>query len=135
MARAASHNNPLEERYSHDILIRLLECGSMMKTELLRSVSKSSCMIIRLEHLEEAGLVQTYNDTFSHNTKWVSLTAKGEEVARLLKIIGDIMDGIETTGGIPVVSRSNGWDTELVGSFSQDVESVERSRRKQTPPD
>ena len=132
MVRAVSHENPLEERYSHDILIRLLESGSMMKTELLRSVSKSSSMIGRLERLEEAGLVETYNDTFSYNTKWVSLTSKGLEVARLLKQIRDIMDDV-TTVEEKQIDREHAWDD--TASFAQSVGKVDRSDRKGNPPD
>ena len=132
MVRAVSHENPLEERYSHDILIRLLESGSMMKTELLRSVSKSSSMIGRLERLEEAGLVETYNDTFSYNTKWVSLTSKGLEVARLLKQIRDIMDDV-TTVEEKQIDREHAWDD--AASFAQSVGKVDRSDRKGNPPD
>lgn len=131
MVQTASHKNPLEERYSHDILIRLLDCGAATKTELLRSISKSSCMIGRLDHLEEAGLVETYNDTFSYNTKWVSLTSKGEEVARLLKQIRDIMDPEPVTAG---VHRETGWDSEEVGAFCQKIDPSGRSERKQRPP-
>lgn len=117
--------NPLEERYSHDILIRLLESGSMMKTELLRGISKSSCMIGRLDRLEEAGLVMTYNDTFSYNTKWVSLTAKGTEVARLLKQINDIMNDVAAEGHAYHGLRDLGDGME--GAFAQSVRAVKRS--------
>ncbi len=132
MVRAVSHENPLEERYSHDILIRLLESGSMMKTELLRSVSKSSSMIGRLERLEEAGLVETYNDTFSYNTKWVSLTSKGLEIARLLKQIRDIMDDV-TTVEEKQIDHEHVWDD--AASFAQSIGKVDRSDRKGNPPD
>lgn len=95
MADAISGGNPLEERYSHEVLIILLNNGRMMKTDLLRSVSKSSCMIGRLDRLRDAGLVEIENDTFSNNTKWVTLTPKGEKVARLLEQVKSIMDGTE----------------------------------------
>lgn len=135
MTGAASHDNPLEERYSHDILIRLLESGTMMKTELLRSVSKSSCMIGRLERLEEAGLVETYNDTFSYNTKWVSLTAKGSAVARLIKQIHDIMDGNMTVNGGRVDNDLQNWGDEMEGAFAQSVEPTGRRDDARNPPD
>lgn len=80
-----SRYNPLEERYSQEIILALLGKKRMMKTDLLRSVSRSSCMSGRLDRLEEAGLVTVRVDNFSNNTKWVSLTPKGEMVAEILK--------------------------------------------------
>lgn len=119
MVRTVSHENPLEERYSHDIMIRLLDNGRMMKTELLRGISKSSCMIGRLEHLEEHGLVVTYNDTFSYNTKWVSLTESGVKVARLLKEIRAVMEGSPEPDA---ATSGRGMGEELTGAFAQTVE-------------
>lgn len=77
-------DNPLEERYSQAIMLSLYRNGTQRKTDLLQNISKSSCMLGRLDRLEASKLVIITNDKFSNNTKWVSLTQKGEKIAKLL---------------------------------------------------
>ena len=119
MVEAIPGGNPLEERYSHEIMIALLTNGRMMKTDLLRSVSKSSCMIGRLDRLEEAGLVEIVNDRFSNNTKWVSLTPKGKKVARLLEQLAEAMDEGSGTGRDSTSGQYASFDEE--GAFAQPI--------------
>jgi hypothetical protein len=45
----------------------------------------------RLDELEKADLVTIRRDTFDYNTKWVSLTQRGRDVAILLRYISSIM--------------------------------------------
>jgi len=77
----------LEKKYSHDIMLSLLENPHQKKTDLLQSISKSSSMPHRLKELEEAGLVEIERDTYDFNTKWVRLTPRGIKVAELLSLI------------------------------------------------
>lgn len=77
----------LEGRYSHEIMLSLLSNPRQRKTELLRSISKSSSMSNRLDDLEEADLVKVVRDTYDYNTKWVSLTERGQKVAELIGVI------------------------------------------------
>jgi len=74
----------LEEKYSHQIMLSLLNNPRQKKTELLQSISKSSCMPRRLKVLEEAGFVEVERDTFDNNIKWVCLTERGTRIAELL---------------------------------------------------
>ncbi len=78
-------DNPLESKYSQEILVFLLDNGQQKKTSLMRIVSKSSSMQMRMDSLEESGLILCRNDSFNYNTKWICLTEKGECVAKLLK--------------------------------------------------
>ena len=83
--------NPLEGKYAQRILLVLLDGGEQKKTTLMRNVSKSSSMQVRMDVLEESGLISVRSDNFDHNTKWVGLTDKGRKVAILLKQVSDIM--------------------------------------------
>ena len=118
--------NPLEERYSQEILLALLGKERMMKTDLLRSVSRSSCMSGRLDRLEEAGLVTVRVDNFSNNTKWVSLTPKGEMVAEILK---DLFRILFDDGPCDVAdcAHASCYET-LEGEFAQTIHTADRSR-------
>ena len=79
--------NILEERFTHSILISLLENGTQKKTALLKEISFSSCIAKRIDSLEENGLIKITVDRFNKNTKWIELTDKGKEVStHLLKI-------------------------------------------------
>ncbi len=78
----------LEEKYSQRIMLSLLSNPRQKKTELLQSISKSSCMSRRLDSLVDAGFVSIQRDTFEFNTQWVTLTPRGMKVAELL---GEIM--------------------------------------------
>jgi len=83
--------SPLEERHSHAILLSLLDQDCQRKTDLLQKISRSSSMNHRLDELEKADLVTIRRDTFDYNTKWVSLTQRGRDVAILLRYISSIM--------------------------------------------
>jgi len=87
MEDSFSYVEALEERYSHQILLSLFVKPRQKKTELLSSISKSSCMSRRLDELVQADLVKIERDTYDYNTKWVSLTKRGEKVAELISQI------------------------------------------------
>jgi DNA-binding HxlR family transcriptional regulator len=91
MEDKTTYSSPLEEKYSHAILLTLLENPYQKKTDLLQNISKSSCMPNRLSELERYGLVQITRNTFNYNTKLVSLTERGEKVALLLKQIYELI--------------------------------------------
>jgi DNA-binding HxlR family transcriptional regulator len=78
-------------KYAQTILLVLLDSGEQKKTTLMRNVSKSSSMQVRMDALENSGLISVRSDNFDHNTKWVGLTDRGKDVAVLLKQISDIM--------------------------------------------
>ena len=82
-----SYVSALEEKYSHRIMLSLLVKPRQWETDLLSSISKSSCMSRRLDDLVEAGLVKVERDTYDYNTKWVSLTSRGLRVADLISLI------------------------------------------------
>ncbi len=82
-----SYVSALEEKYSHQIMLSLLVKPRQRKTDLLSSISKSSCMSRRLDELVDAGLVKIERDTYDYNTKWVSLTSRGQRVADLISLI------------------------------------------------
>ena len=84
MSKTLSKFGALEGKYSHEILLSLYKTGKQRKTDLLRNISKSSCMLQRFDDLEQAGLLKIENDTFNHNTKWVSLTEKGKMASEII---------------------------------------------------
>ena len=100
----------LEEKYTHTILLTLLDKPKQRKTEFLQSISRSSSMSKRLDELVDAGLVESVRDTFDYNTKWISLTQRGRDVAIMLKCIYQIMD--DSKGFKEVM----GMDSEIADS-------------------
>ena len=91
MPNSDHKTNVLEERFTHSILISLFYNNNQKKTSLLNEISKSSSIIGRVEDLEKEGLVKVTIDRFNNNTKWVSLTEKGRDVAALLIDIRKIL--------------------------------------------
>jgi DNA-binding MarR family transcriptional regulator len=76
--------NVLEEKYTHELLAVLLLNGTQRKTTLARAVTMSSTVHSKIDLLEKAGFVSTQADKYDKNTKWVSLTPTGENVAKTL---------------------------------------------------
>jgi len=82
----------LDIPYNVQILLSLLDNPKQRKTELLRSISHSSSMSGKLDELVDAGLVESTRDTFDYNTKWITLTQHGREVALLFSCLDLIIN-------------------------------------------
>ena len=79
-----------------------------------------------LSRMEEAGLVTVRVDNFSNNTKWVSLTPKGEMVAEILKDLFRILFD-EGPCDIADYAHTSCYET-LEGEFAQTIHAADRNR-------
>ncbi len=85
--------NSLSLRYSHPLLIRLLEKDEIMKTDLMDIVKNIQTLDKLLKNLESDGLVSIKEKIMGRKTFYVSLTAKGKAIAMELKKADDIASG------------------------------------------
>ncbi len=85
--------NSLSLRYSHPLLIRLLEKDEIMKTDLMDIVKNIQTLDKLLKSLEGDGLVTIKEKIIGRRTFYVSLTPKGKAIAMELKKADDIASG------------------------------------------
>ncbi len=75
------------------ILLALHENGPMKKTDVYVAVNDRSNNAVKLDELEEDGLITMSRDPFDNNKTTVALTLEGRAVARKLLEIEDILSG------------------------------------------
>lgn len=89
----------IENSHSARILAFLLLNGSCMKTDLYSGVARSAMMPVKLDRLEDAGLIS--QDVHGRRT-FIALTPLGREVAEHIVAINRILSGAD--GGLHIDS-------------------------------
>ena len=83
----------LEKVHTIAILQYLYEHGQCRKIDLYKDVSTDPTVQVRLNELEENGLIRTDTDRSRRAAVVISLTARGIQVAELLADIDSILKG------------------------------------------
>lgn len=82
----------LEQKHSLKILKILYENGELCKGELSSMITIGTASVqSRIKDLVEAGLIDEVVDTVKPYRKHISLTEKGEKVAKLVTQIYDLL--------------------------------------------
>ena len=79
----------IDRRHMMGILLFLLDNGSSLKTEIYNDVSRNSNMSVRIDDLEDIGLV-SHMVTFRGFI--YALTPKGRRVAELLRSVEKVLE-------------------------------------------
>ena len=79
----------IDRRHMMGILLFLLDNGSSLKTEIYNDVSRNSNMSVRIDDLEDIGLV---SHVVTFRGFIYALTPKGRRVAELLRSVETVLE-------------------------------------------